>query len=58
VGPELRSQRTELVVQLRGRCGARQVPGAKVALAENGGGWLGGNGPTAATITILARNGT
>jgi hypothetical protein len=34
------------------------VHGAKIALAENGGGWLGGKGPAAATITILARNGT
>ena len=30
----------ELVEQLRGRCGARQVEGAKVALAENGGGFV------------------
>jgi acetyl-CoA acyltransferase len=52
------AQLTELVDQLRGRCGARQVHGAKIALAENGGGWLGGKGPAAATITILARNGT
>jgi acetyl-CoA acetyltransferase len=52
------AQLTELVDQLRGRAGARQVAGAKVALAENGGGWLGGKGPAAATITILAGNGT
>jgi acetyl-CoA acetyltransferase len=52
------AQLTELVDQLRGRCGARQVHGAKIALAENGGGWLGGKGPAAAAITILARNGT
>jgi acetyl-CoA acyltransferase len=52
------AQLTELVDQLRGRCGARQVPGAKIALAENGGGWLGGKGPAVATITILAGNGT
>lgn len=31
----------ELTSQLRGRCGDRQVYGAKVALAENGGGYLG-----------------
>ena len=48
------AQLTELVDQLRGRCGERQVAGAKVALAENGGGWLG-KGPAAATITILGR---
>jgi len=51
------AQLTELVDQLRGRCGARQVPAAKIALAENGGGWLGGKGPAVATITILSRNG-
>lgn len=36
-------QIVELVGQLRGECGPRQVEGAKVALAENGGGWLGGD---------------
>jgi acetyl-CoA acyltransferase len=51
------AQLTELVDQLRGRCGARQVEDAKIALAENGGGWLGGKGPAVATITILARDG-
>jgi acetyl-CoA acyltransferase len=49
------AQLTELVDQLRGRAGERQVAGARVALAENGGGWLGGKGPAVATITILAR---
>lgn len=48
------AQITELANQLRGRCGARQVEGARVALAENGGGWLGG-GPAAAVVTILTR---
>jgi acetyl-CoA acyltransferase len=52
------AQLTELADQLRGRGGARQVADAKIALAENGGGWLGGKGPAVATITILARNGT
>lgn len=36
-------QLVELVGQLRGECGPRQVEGAKVALAENGGGWIGGD---------------
>ncbi len=48
------AQLTELVDQLRGRCGERQVQGAKIALAENGGGWVG-KAPAAATITILGR---
>jgi acetyl-CoA acetyltransferase len=34
-------QITELVTQLRGEAGARQVEGAKVALQENGGGQVG-----------------
>ena len=43
----------ELVDQLRGRCGARQVPGARVALAENGGGFLGADA-AAMVVTILS----
>jgi acetyl-CoA acetyltransferase len=31
----------EIVEQLRGRAGARQVTGARVGLTENGGGFLG-----------------
>jgi len=34
-------QLVELTDQLRGRCGARQVEGARTALAENGGGFIG-----------------
>ncbi len=48
------AQLTELTDQLRGRCGPRQVDGAAVAIAENGGGWLG-DGPAAAVVTLLAR---
>jgi acetyl-CoA acetyltransferase len=47
------AQIVELVDQLRDRCGERQVKGARVALAENGGGWLE-NDPASATVTILA----
>lgn len=46
-------QLTELVDQLRGRAGARQVPGARLALAENGGGYLGSDS-AAMAVTILS----
>lgn len=48
------AQIVELTDQLRGRCGDRQVDGARIALAENGGGWLG-DGPAAAAVSILGR---
>lgn len=46
------AQVVELVDQLRGRCGDRQVEGARLALAENGGGIIDGR-EAAAVITIL-----
>jgi acetyl-CoA acetyltransferase len=46
------AQIVELVDQLRGRCGARQVEGARLALAENGGGIIDGR-EAAAVITVL-----
>ncbi len=48
------AQLVELCDQLRGRAGARQVEGARVALAENAGGWLGA-GPAACVVTVLGR---
>ena len=47
-------QLVELVEQLRGRAGERQVEGARVALAENGGGFLGTD-PAAVAVHILAK---
>ena len=44
----------ELVTQLRGEAGARQVEGARIALAENGGG-LQGIEEAVACVTILGR---
>ncbi len=44
----------ELVTQLRGEAGARQVEGARIAIAENGGG-LRGVEEAVACITLLGR---
>ncbi len=44
----------ELVEQLRGNCGARQVEGARVGLAENGGGFIGADA-AAMSMTVLTR---
>lgn len=48
------AQLVELTEQLRGRSGDRQVTDARVALAENGGGYLGPH-PAAVAITLLQR---
>jgi len=47
------AQIVELTQQLRGTAGARQRPGAKVALAENNGGQLAGDSAVA-LVTILS----
>jgi acetyl-CoA acyltransferase len=46
-------QLVELAEQLRGRCGQRQVEGARVALAHNGGGFLGTDA-AATVVTVLS----
>ncbi|MGP3536260.1 thiolase family protein [Microbacterium sp. RD1] len=46
------AQLVELADQLRGRCGHRQVEGARIGLAENAGGYLGPD-VAAATVTIV-----
>jgi len=48
------AQIVELTEQLQGRSGARQVEGAKVALAQNGGGSLGSDA-AAMCVSILVR---
>lgn len=48
------AQIVELVHQLRGKAGARQVEGARLALAVNGGGWLDGT-YALAVASVLAR---
>lgn len=49
------AQLVELTEQLRGTVGARQVEGARVAVAENGGGYLGPD-PAAVCVTVLSRD--
>lgn len=53
IGATGAAQIVELTQQLRGRAGARQRPGARVALAENNGGQLAGDS-AAAVVTILS----
>jgi acetyl-CoA acyltransferase len=54
VGATGLAQIVELADQLRSRCGPRQVPGARHALAQNSGGHLAGE-EAVAVVTILAR---
>lgn len=54
VGASGCAQIVELSDQLWGRAGARQVEGARVALAENGGGWIGSDS-AAVVVTVLER---
>ncbi len=48
------AQLVELVTQLRGEAGKRQVEGARIAMAENGGGFIGA-GEAAMCVHILER---
>ena len=48
------AQLFELTAQLRGEAGARQVEGARIAVAENGGGFLGVE-EAATVVTVLER---
>jgi acetyl-CoA acetyltransferase len=55
IGATGAAQLVELVDQLRGRAGARQVANARVGLAENAGGHLGSE-PAVCVVTILSRD--
>ncbi|MBK5219382.1 MAG: thiolase family protein, partial [Thermoleophilia bacterium] len=48
------AQICESTWQLRGEAGARQVEGARVALAQNGGGWLEGDSAAMAVHILSA----
>ena len=48
------AQVVELTEQLQGRCGDRQVEGARIGLAHNGGGTIGTDA-AALCVTILGR---
>ena len=52
IGASGLAQIVELTEQLRGRCGERQVDGARIALAENAGGYMGPDAAVA-TVTVL-----
>jgi acetyl-CoA acetyltransferase len=54
IGATGASQIVELVWQLRGDAGARQVENAKIALAENGGGYIGQD-VAALVLTMLSK---
>jgi len=54
IGATGTAQITELVWQLRGEANARQVEGARIALAENGGGFIGKD-IAALALTMLSK---
>jgi acetyl-CoA acetyltransferase len=54
IGATGAAQVVELTWQLQGRCGPRQVPDARLALAQNAGGWIGTDA-AACGIHILER---
>jgi len=54
IGASGLAQIHELVVQLQRRCGKRQAPGVKIALAQNGGGAIG-NEEAAMCIHVLEK---
>jgi acetyl-CoA acetyltransferase len=53
IGATGAAQVVELAWQLQGRCGARQVADARVALAQNGGGWVGTDAAACAAHVLV-----
>lgn len=53
IGASGLAQVCEATWQLRGQAGARQVPGARVALTQNGGGWLEGDSAAMAVHVLV-----
>ena len=56
IGASGAAQIVEITEQLRGECGKRQVKGAKIGLAHNGGGMIGLDA-AATVVTILSNEG-
>jgi acetyl-CoA acetyltransferase len=52
IGATGAAQLVELAWQLEGYCGDRQVPGARVALAQNAGGWVGSDAAACAVHVL------
>ncbi len=55
IGASGLAQIYELVTQLRGEAGARQVKNARIALAQNGGGTFTGSGEAAMAVHVLEK---
>ena len=53
IGATGAAQLVELTWQLRGRCDQRQVPEARVALAQNAGGWVGTDAAACAVHVLV-----
>jgi acetyl-CoA acyltransferase len=53
IGATGAAQVVELAWQLQDRCDARQVPDARVALAQNGGGWIGTDAAACAVHVLV-----
>ncbi len=53
IGATGAAQVVELAWQLQGRCDARQVADARVALAQNGGGWIGTDAAACAVHVLV-----